>query len=213
MASQRQIDVNRRNAQKSTGPKTPEGKAAVSQNALKHGLTAKQAALSGEDQEEFEATRRSFEDELEFVGPLQNLLAQQIVMAAWRLGRLRLIEGGFLQLRDVDDTRDIERDCQNLPPRTRLAYLYLRHVHGPNALATLGRYEARIERSFYHALHELRRLQSSPHNNLTKQNTHEVLVLTPEYENALDPEFCPEVVSAKSPPSHCASKICVLPRS
>jgi len=48
---------------------------------------------------------------------------------------------------------------------------------------------------------------------LTKQNTHEVLVLTPEYENALDPEFCPEVVSAKSPPNHCASKICVLPRS
>ena len=38
MASQAQIDANRRNAQLSTGPKPPEGKAAVSQNALKHGL-------------------------------------------------------------------------------------------------------------------------------------------------------------------------------
>jgi len=38
MTTQKQIKANRQNAQKSTGPKTDEGKAAVSQNAVKHGI-------------------------------------------------------------------------------------------------------------------------------------------------------------------------------
>jgi len=41
MATDRQIAANRKNAQKSTGPKTPEGRAAVRLNGVKHGLTAK----------------------------------------------------------------------------------------------------------------------------------------------------------------------------
>jgi hypothetical protein len=170
MASQQQIDANRQNAQKSTGPKTPEGKAAVSQNALTHGLTAENACIKGEEMDEFDETRQSFEDEFKPVGPLQTLLVQQIVMAAWRLGRLRIIEGGLFQLRGADDAKDIAKGYKSLTPRTRLAYLYQRDVRGPNALATLGRYEARIERSFYRALHELQRLQAAPENKLTKQS-------------------------------------------
>jgi len=166
MASQQQIDANRQNAQKSTGPKTPEGKAAVSQNALKHGLTAQQAVLSGEDKDEFEATRQSFEDELKPVGPLQTFLVEQIVMAAWRLARLRTLESGLFQLRLADDAKNIERDYERLSQRARLAYLFLRDVRGPNALATLGRYEARVERSFYRALRELKRLQSAKQSQI-----------------------------------------------
>jgi len=161
MASQLQIDANRQNAQKSTGPKTTEGKAAVSQNALTHGLTALSACIEGEDKDEFNATRQSFEDELKPAGPVQTLLVEQIVMAAWRLTRIRLIEGGLFQLRSVDDARAIDRDYENMRPRTRLAYHFLSDVRGPNAFTILGRYEARVERSFYRALHELQRLQAA----------------------------------------------------
>ena len=48
MATQRQIEANRRNAQKCTGPRTPEGKARSSRNALKTGIDAKSAVLPSE---------------------------------------------------------------------------------------------------------------------------------------------------------------------
>jgi hypothetical protein len=49
MASQKQIDANRRNAQKSTGPITEAGKAVAKFNALRHGMTAESAVLPYED--------------------------------------------------------------------------------------------------------------------------------------------------------------------
>src|SRR5712672_1617164 len=55
MSSQRQIEANRLNAQKSTGPSTPEGRAAVSLNSLKYGLYAETLILPGEDPAAFEA--------------------------------------------------------------------------------------------------------------------------------------------------------------
>ena len=53
MASVAQVQANRFNAQKSTGPRTPEGKAKVAQNAVTHGLLARAAVLQGEDWEEY----------------------------------------------------------------------------------------------------------------------------------------------------------------
>src|ERR1700692_1458675 len=53
MATPKQFEANLRNAQQSTGPKTPEGKAAVSMNALRHGLRARSVVLPGEDPTEF----------------------------------------------------------------------------------------------------------------------------------------------------------------
>ena len=50
MTSARKAEANRRNALKSTGPNTPEGKAAVRLNALRHGLLTQQILLPGEDE-------------------------------------------------------------------------------------------------------------------------------------------------------------------
>jgi len=54
MSTEAQIHANRQNAQKSTGPKTAEGKAAVSQNAVKHGLIASEAVITGENLADYE---------------------------------------------------------------------------------------------------------------------------------------------------------------
>src|SRR2546428_12101275 len=55
MSTDRQIEANRLNAQHSTGPSTPEGRAAVRLNGLKYGLYAETLILPGEDPAEFEA--------------------------------------------------------------------------------------------------------------------------------------------------------------
>jgi hypothetical protein len=58
MTSARKAESNRRNALKSTGPKTPEGKAAMRLNALKHGLLSREIFLPGEDEAALEELRR-----------------------------------------------------------------------------------------------------------------------------------------------------------
>ena len=55
MSSRKQRDANRRNALKSTGPKTAKGKAQAKMNALKHGLTAEEIVIPGEDGKKFDA--------------------------------------------------------------------------------------------------------------------------------------------------------------
>ena len=57
MASVAQIEANRLNAQKSTGPRTPEGKEKASRNAVKHGLLAGQMVIHGEDPREYDSYR------------------------------------------------------------------------------------------------------------------------------------------------------------
>ena len=94
MASEKQVRANRRNAQKSTGPKTPEGKAAVRLNAAKHGLLSKETLLPGEDEAALEELAERLRAELRPAGELEALLVERIVAAHWRLSRLGRVEAG-----------------------------------------------------------------------------------------------------------------------
>ena len=95
MASDRKAEANRRNALKSTGPKTPEGKAVVRQNALKHGLLSQEVLLPDEDEEAMQELGGRLRDELQPVGELENLLVDRIIAAYWRLRRLGRVEAGI----------------------------------------------------------------------------------------------------------------------
>ncbi len=87
MATEAQISANRQNAEKSTGPRTPEGKAAVSQNAVKHGLFADGTVVNGENQADFDLYRDAMVGEMWPVGVMETMLAERIVSLSWRLRR------------------------------------------------------------------------------------------------------------------------------
>ncbi len=97
-----QIEANRRNAQHSTGPKTPEGKAASSMNAVKYGILARQLIVQGEyvqeSAEEFQSFWTEYHDQLAPVGPLEEMLVDQIVALNWRMRRVRAAESGEITL-------------------------------------------------------------------------------------------------------------------
>ncbi len=133
-ASEAQIRANQANAQKSTGPKSEEGKQASRANSYKHGMTATTVMP---EREVAEVSRRytAFAGELKPSGEVGRSL---VLLAARASVRMELCadRGNFMRLRD--DAND-------------------RAMFGPSPEATLARkYEAAAERSFFRALKELR---------------------------------------------------------
>ena len=87
MTTEAQTQANRINAQKSTGPRSPEGKAKVAQNALRHGLLAREAVVVGEDTDDFDLLRDGLRAEWAPVGLTESLLVERIAGFFWRLQR------------------------------------------------------------------------------------------------------------------------------
>jgi hypothetical protein len=86
MSTQKQTKANRQNAQKSTGPKTAQGKNVVSQNAIKHGIFT-DSVIKGENEADYEAFHDKFLAELFPVGMVETMLAERFISLAWRLKR------------------------------------------------------------------------------------------------------------------------------
>ena len=96
MVSQRQLEANRVNARRSTGPKSALGKARSRMNAVTHGLTARQIVVAGEKPEEFDAFREALFADLEPSGALQCELVDEIAKFQWRLRRIPVFEADLL---------------------------------------------------------------------------------------------------------------------
>jgi SEC-C motif len=92
MASAAQIEANRLNAAASSGPTSPEGKARSSRNRLKFGLFSTQNCVRPEETAEYTKLSKALWKDLNPVGPVEEMLAVEIVRAAWRLHRCTLAE-------------------------------------------------------------------------------------------------------------------------
>ncbi|MFN7933831.1 MAG: hypothetical protein U0R19_10910 [Bryobacteraceae bacterium] len=84
MSSQSQIDANRANAQHSTGPRSEAGKAAVSQNATRHGLSSKYLPLSEAERPLFEELEANLRQQIIPTGALQESIFMELAAGIWK---------------------------------------------------------------------------------------------------------------------------------
>jgi hypothetical protein len=102
MVSKRQLEANRLNARRSTGPITQEGKKCARMNALRHGLTAKNIVIGDEDPKEFEALREKLEHDLQPKTALEGELLDRLAGLLWRLRRIPAIEAAVVKARQEE---------------------------------------------------------------------------------------------------------------
>jgi hypothetical protein len=136
MATIKQIDANRLNALKSTGPKTPQGKAAVKLNGLRHGLRARTVVLPGENPEEFQQLCDDLETEWQPQSRTEHFYLEQMAVSQWKLTRIELAEKSIAQ--------------QECAAKIQIPLL-----------DRLWQSQCRLERSYARAQRELQRLQKS----------------------------------------------------
>jgi len=96
MSTPAQIAANRRNAQKSTGPKTEDGKAAASLNAMRHGLTARQIVCYKERESDYAAFHAAVREPLAPADEVEEQLVERIILCSWRLRRIARAERGLI---------------------------------------------------------------------------------------------------------------------
>jgi hypothetical protein len=97
MSSLKQIEANRRNALKSTGPTTPEGKERSRRNALRHGLTAETVIATLEDAEDYQAFETAVTSDYDAESAVERELVLRLASVLWRLRRATGIETALFE--------------------------------------------------------------------------------------------------------------------
>ena len=98
MTSFRQIEANRRNARKSTGPTTEEGKQRSRCNAVRHGLTAETVIGALEDAEDYKAFEAAITADYDAQSAVERELVLRLASLLWRLRRATTMETGLFEI-------------------------------------------------------------------------------------------------------------------
>jgi hypothetical protein len=165
MTSYRQIEANRRNALRSTGPKTESGKHVSRCNALRHGLTAETIICALEDAEDYKAFEAAITADYDAQSAVERELVLRLASILWRLRRAAAMETGLFEIQaehlsdyrqnrqPLTDYRDVihevlrRADSEKADNTVEFARCFLRLANLPNfALDRLSRYEATLWR-------------------------------------------------------------------
>jgi hypothetical protein len=171
--SLRRIESNRRNSQKSTGPKTATGKKRVSTNAIKHGFYSKWLLVQHRDGEEsraeYDELYAGIVEDYQPVGWHEEDLVDKIAAWSWRLRRAIRYESGLITRALAEHRYELQRskaddlaETESAPSRNPEMDAMTDHLFLPEneELDKLMRYEAMINRQLNHALAELERVQA-----------------------------------------------------
>jgi hypothetical protein len=125
MISFRQWQANRRNAAKSTGPVTPEGKERSRCNAVRHGLTAETVIGALEDAEDYRAFEAAIIADYDVQSAVERELVLRLASALWRLRRATVMETGLFEI-EADHLSAIGTVPQLPPPSRDMVYASFR---------------------------------------------------------------------------------------
>ena len=161
MATQEQINAARRNGAKSKGPKTAEGKARSSRNALRHGMTARTIVLNYEKTEDFIKLADAYYDKFQPADEFERSLVDEMVVSRWRLLRDWLNETALIE-HGVSNQSLNPEPYKPFTIECRYALAFRDLADKSKALHLYIRYEASHQRSFYKALDTLVKLRRQP---------------------------------------------------
>ena len=179
MATEKQIAANRRNAQRSTGPRTESGKSISRCNSLRHGLTGNSMLLlAGEDPQHYSELYQALTDQLQPQCPLEELLVGNLSATVWRLRRAEGFEAAILRWKEhylercqiknsgmsfLESSHLLESEPEDLEPGQE------HHVLGRaleavlvqgDLFAKLSRHEGHLMRQVERIMDQLRKLKS-----------------------------------------------------
>jgi hypothetical protein len=195
MATEAQIVANRQNSLKSTGPITNEGKLKVSQNAVQHGLTAKQSIIYLENQDEFIQYRDSLLNDLKPDGAMESILAERIVSLSWRLKRAGFIHNKTIDALNQRYNRDSygnllpilqghQQDGQmQVQQELALGNLVIKDCLNARVIEHLVIYEQRLEHSLYRTILEFQKHKILARESVPEESR-QLLPGLPEIQNA-----------------------------
>jgi len=173
MATEKQIAANRANAQKSTGPRTEEGRSKTRMNALRDGFTGQVITLSAEDLPIFEKFKSDLIKDLAPKTTMELSLANAIAWDTWRLNHLRAVEMNMYAIGSNDQDTVIDADDVRIHTAMSAAMTFAKES---NKFALMSVYEQRMNRSLHKNLTTLRDLQAERKRHYKQDRAEEVLL-------------------------------------
>ena len=161
MTSFRQIETNRRNARKSTGPITEEGKRRSRCNAIRHGLTAETVIGALEDAEDYKAFEAAIIGDYDAQSAVERELVLRLASLLWRLRRATIMETGLfeIQAQHLKEFKRLGKLCRRLKKLSMRSSDWLSQSvtiasgitrrHEPNKYAQLRREICRTGARYY----------------------------------------------------------------
>ncbi|HEY4089207.1 MAG TPA: hypothetical protein VGM43_24930 [Bryobacteraceae bacterium] len=171
MSTQKQIAANRRNAKKSTGPKTEQGKSITRLNARRDGFTGQILILDAEDRPHFEQFQAKLLADLHPETVLECSLAHAIALDTWRLNHLRAVEINLYAL--AAENPGATATDPRVQPAVSDADTFLQQSEH---FLRLSLYEQRLNRSLHKNLAALHTLQADRRRREAHDRAEEVLL-------------------------------------